>query len=245
MSSFAACPRAARRPAELEVLKQRSAGVGLTIDARFYANQNLEGTIETVEESDLYLEAGAEGDDPVFDWRQVFGNEDPVEVEIGIGKGRFIIDAAQRRPQVNFVGIEWAAKYLRLAHGRAHKRGLDNIRLLRCDAREFIECCVASQSLQAVHLYFPDPWPKKRHHKRRLFNRPFAVEVERVLIPGGALWLATDHEDYYRVMEEVLGHSHGLQEVEGVEWTGARTNYEEKYIGQGKTIFRKVLKKNK
>lgn len=188
----------------------------------------------------LPLEGGA---DPVLDWKRVFGDANPVELEVGIGKGRFLIDAAQRLPSHNFLGIEWAAKYLRLAHQRAQKRGLENIRFVRGDAREFVEQCVASASLAALHVYFPDPWPKKRHHKRRLFNREFLHETERVLQTGGRLWLATDHGDYFAAMLEVLQESRRLRLVEGAEWEGAQTNYEVKYLERGIEINRRVFEK--
>jgi tRNA (guanine-N7-)-methyltransferase len=180
--------------------------------------------------------------DPVLDWTEIFGNGHPVELEIGIGKGRYLIDAAQHCPEVNFVGIEWAAKYLRLALGRSQRRGLRNLRLAHVDAREFVEFFVAAESLRAVHLYFPDPWPKKRHHKRRLFDEEFLDEVERVLCPGGWFWLATDHAEYWSVMMELLDRRPGLVPVEA-EWSGAATNYEAKYLTEGREIFRQVLEK--
>ena len=180
--------------------------------------------------------------DPTLDWRGIFGDDQPVEIELGIGKGRFMLDAAERLAEVNFVGVEWAAKYLRLARHRAVRRKLDNVRFVRTDAREFVEFFVPATSVQAYHLYFPDPWPKKRHHKRRLFNEEFLREVERTLDQGGQLWLATDFADYFDVMLEVLEMSQCLEEVEA-EWLGAKTNYEEKYLAQGKPIYRRVLKK--
>ncbi|MBI2504945.1 MAG: tRNA (guanosine(46)-N7)-methyltransferase TrmB [Candidatus Latescibacteria bacterium] len=189
----------------------------------------------------LRLEEPAEKD-PVFDWEVVFGDCQPVEIEIGIGKGRFIIAAAQAQPQVNFVGIEWAAKYLRIALERSQKRRLHNVRLVRADAREFVEFFVPAASVSAFHLYFPDPWPKKRHHKRRLFNAPFLDEVARTLVPEGRLWLATDHEDYFAAMQEVLAADLRFREVEA-DWAGVKTNYEEKYLKAGKPIYRRVMAK--
>lgn len=201
--------------------------------------------METEELDSLLLELGGATDrDPVLNWQELFGNGYPVEIEIGIGKGRFLIDAAQRLPQVNFVGIEWASKYLRIAHTRSLKRRLCNVRLVRADAREFVEFFVPTESLQAIHIYFPDPWPKKRHHKRRLFNEGFLREVERTLNVGGMLWLATDYVEYFEVMLEVLEGSSCLVEVEE-EWQGVRTNYEEKYMVQGKLIYRLILEKQR
>jgi tRNA (guanine-N7-)-methyltransferase len=139
---------------------------------------------EALPELLLKLEEPAE-QDPVLDWEAVFGNRQPVEIEIGIGKGRYLIAAAQAQPQTNFVGVEWASKYLRIALDRGQKRRLSNLRLVRADAREFVEFFVPAASARAFHLYFPDPWPKKRHHKRRLFNASFLNEVARALEPGG------------------------------------------------------------
>lgn len=187
----------------------------------------------------LKLEEPAE-QDPVFDWEAVFGNRRPVEIEVGIGKGRYLIAAAQAQPQTNFIGIEWAAKYLRIALERSQKRRLFNLRLVRADAREFVEFFVPSASVRAFHLYFPDPWPKKRHHKRRLFNAAFLDEVARTLEPGGRLWLATDHGDYFAAMQEVLAADCRFREVEA-DWGAVKTNYEEKYLRAGKPILRRVV----
>ena len=178
--------------------------------------------------------------DSMVDLVSMFGNTRPVEIEIGIGKGRFLIDAAKRDSNSNFLGIEWAIKYLRIAHKRTLNANLSNIRFLRADAREFVEFFLPSNSVQAYHIYFPDPWPKKRHHKRRLINTEFRVEVERTLCAGGRVWLATDHQDYFEVIMEVFEDSLILEPVE-VAWEGTRTNYERKYMDEGKLIFRQVF----
>ena len=179
-------------------------------------------------------------DDPVLDFEHLFGNGNDVEVELGIGKGRFLIDAAQRHVDRNYFGVEWASKYLRIAHQRCLKRRLSNVRLARADAREFVEFFLPAGSIRAYHIYFPDPWPKKRHHKRRLVNREFIAEIERSLTTGGRLWIATDHVEYFEVMLEVLKAFPQLREVEA-EWEGVPTNYEEKYLARGVGINRKVV----
>ena len=181
-----------------------------------------------------------EKSDSMVDLASIFGNAGPVEIEIGIGKGRFLIDTAKRDSNSNFLGIEWAMKYLRIAHRRTLNANLSNIRFLRGDAREFVEFFLPSNSVQAYHIYFPDPWPKKRHHKRRLINTEFRIEVERTLCAGGQVWLATDHQDYFEVMMEVFEDSLILEPVE-VAWEGTRTNYEQKYMDEGKLIFRQVF----
>ncbi|MBM3279474.1 MAG: tRNA (guanosine(46)-N7)-methyltransferase TrmB [Candidatus Handelsmanbacteria bacterium] len=179
--------------------------------------------------------------DPVLDWAQVFGNGQPVEIEIGIGKGRYLLAAAGARPETNFVGVEWAAKYLRIALERGRKRRLGgNLRLVRADAREFVEFFVPAASVRAFHVYFPDPWPKKRHHKRRLINPAFLAEVARTLAPGGLLWLATDHEEYFAAMQEALATASRFRDA-AAEWGEVKTNYEEKYLRAGKPIYRQVV----
>ena len=191
---------------------------------------------------DLLLQLDDERDEAMLEWGAIFGNAHPVEIEIGIGKGRFLLDAAERNQTINYLGIERAAKYLRIAHTRGVRRQLQNIRFARVEAREFIEFFVPRESVLAYHIYFPDPWPKKRHHKRRLFNAEFLAEIERTLLVGGLLWLATDHQEYFQVMEEVLATSSCLVETEA-DWPEVKTNYEDKYVAEGKIINRIAVKK--
>ena len=181
--------------------------------------------------------------DPVLDLESRFGNSHPVELELGIGKGRFLLDAALQHPEVNYIGVEQAVKYLRLAHARALRRGCINLRFVHGDAREFVEFFLAGASVRAIHIYFPDPWPKKRHHKRRLLDDAFLAEAERVLTPGGRLWLATDHDGYFESILEVLERFRDLLVPVEAEWEGVSTNYEDKFVGQGKPIHRRVLEK--
>lgn len=183
------------------------------------------------------------GQDPVLDLAAQFGNPRPVELELGIGKGRFLLDAAVRHPGVNYIGVEQASKYLRLAHARALRRGCANLRFVHGDAREFVEFFLAAASISAIHVYFPDPWPKKRHHKRRLLDEAFLVEAERILIPGGRLWIATDHDGYFEAILEALDPFGSLLLPVEAVWDGATTNYEDKFVDQGRPIHRRVLEK--
>ena len=130
-----------------------------------------------------------------FAWNQLFPVEQPVEVEIGIGKGRFLLEAAERRPQINHLGVEWANKYLRFAESRAQRRELENIRFVRIDAREMM-ASIPARSVQAFYVFYPDPWPKKRHHKRRIVQASFLALCADRLIAGGSLHVATDWANY-------------------------------------------------
>lgn len=201
-------------------------------------HMNAESTsllIPLVDESD---------DDPILDLDGLFPTAQPVEIELGFGKGRFLLDAATRRRQHNFIGVEVAGKYLRLAHERACRRQLDNLRFVHGDAREFVEFFLPAESVHAAHVYFPDPWPKKKHHKRRLLDTEFLLEAWRVLEPGGHLWIATDHDDYFEAILEALDPFEGNQvDVVEATWDGPTTNYEDKFVRRGSSIHRRVLRK--
>jgi tRNA (guanine-N7-)-methyltransferase len=138
-----------------------------------------------------------------FVWTELFPVDRPVEVEIGIGKGRFLLEAAEKRPEINHLGVEWANKYLRFAESRAQRRGLENIRFVRVDAREIMSS-IPARSVHAFYVFYPDPWPKKRHHKRRFLREDMAAELARVLVDGGKLHVATDHQDYWEALQPVF-----------------------------------------
>jgi tRNA (guanine-N7-)-methyltransferase len=184
-----------------------------------------------------------------LNWRAVFGNDHPVEVEVGFGKGLFLIQAAQACPQVNFLGIEITRKYQLFTATRLAKRALGNVRLVKADARLFLRDFVAAESCQALHVYFPDPWWKKRHLKRRVFTPEFAMEVERVLRPGGQLHVVTDVEDYFQFITDSVGRHTRLREVPPPEPKGPAhdldylTNFERKFRKEGRAIYRASYEK--
>ena len=146
-------------------------------------------------------------------------------------------------PDVDFLGIEWASKYYRHAVDRLGRWGLTNVRIIRADAAAFLRDHVPADSVGGFHIYFPDPWPKKRHHKRRFVQKDnVAMLIER-LKPGGTIQLATDHEGYFEQMQEVTSaFRRELEEIAFVRPAGATegertgTNYERKYIRDRRTI---------
>jgi tRNA (guanine-N7-)-methyltransferase len=172
----------------------------------------------------------------------LFGNTGPVEVEIGSGKGRFLLEQAAGRGDTNFLGLEWSLKYLRIARERAERRGLTNFRLLRADARHVIADLIPDDSVARVHVYCPDPWPKKRHRKRRFFGPGTARHLERILAPGGHLHVSTDVDDYFEEIRGLLAEHTGLAETDDplfpIELTEGRTSYEVKYVQAGRRIHR-------
>ena len=135
---------------------------------------------------------------PVFDSAALFGREAPLEVEVGSGKGLFLAGASQLYPDQNFLGIEIAYKYARFAAARLAKLESSNAIVVCGDGLALFNKWIPDSSLAAVHVYFPDPWWKKRHRRRRVLNEAFLKDVERTLLPGGLLHFWTDVEEYFQ-----------------------------------------------
>ena len=128
----------------------------------------------------------------------------PLVLEIGSGMGETTVEIASAHPEIDFVAVEVHGPGVGSLLNAIEKKGLTNLRVIRHDAVEVLEHMVADGSLAAIHLFFPDPWPKKRHHKRRLVQPGFAALAARKLAPGGVLHAATDWPDYAQWMEEVF-----------------------------------------
>jgi tRNA (guanine-N7-)-methyltransferase len=184
-----------------------------------------------------------QGDSPVS-WGEAFGNDHPVALEVGSGKGLFLANAASAQPGWNFVGVELSRKYARRAAERVAKKRLANVRVVAGDARLFLGRFVPPASLAAVHVYFPDPWWKARHKKRRVFSEPLVVDIERALRPGGELGVATDVEEYFGVIRGLVADHPRFQE-QPIPEPGTPehdldylTNFERKYRIEGRPIYR-------
>lgn len=180
----------------------------------------------------------------VLSWGQVFGNDRPVEIEVGFGKGLHLMTAGAARPETNYLGIEIVRKYQLFAATRLAQRELGNVRVACTDARPFLRDWVAAGSVARVHLYFPDPWWKKRHHKRRVFTPEFAAACERVLRLGGELLVVTDVADYATMVRETAAGHTGLAEADPpAEHQPSHdldylTHFERKFRQEGRPIHR-------
>ncbi len=171
-------------------------------------------------------------------WEELFGRPDPPEIEIGAGKGRFLLEMAGLHPERSLLGVERAAKYHNMVCHRAARRGVGNIRMLRTTAEDLFFRLLRPASVARIHVYFPDPWPKKRHHKRRLFRTETVEAMARALVPGGLLLVKTDHPDYAEVIREVLGNSSFETEDPTHLFDGLpKTSYEIKYRREERPIW--------
>jgi len=181
-----------------------------------------------------------------IDFEDIFGRNGPVHIEVGSGKGTFLVTAAKAMGEVNFLGIEWANRYYKLAVDRIGRWGIGNVRIIRTDVATFLPEFVADGSVSWFHIYYPDPWPKARHNKRRFICSKNMDEILRCLAVGGVVNIATDHAEYFEQMEEVFGEQVEKGTIEMVEFTrapGARdgemvgTNFERKYIVESRKSY--------
>ena len=179
-----------------------------------------------------------------IDWAELYGNANPVELEIGMGKATFLTEQARARPLVNFFGIEWASWFWRYGSDRLRRHGCANARTVRAEALFFLREFVSDASLAVLHVYFPDPWPKSRHHKRRLIQPPFIAQATRVIAPGGRLQIVTDHQGYWEENIQPLVSAAARFTVVDYNRPGSAgegefvgTNFERKYRREGRPFY--------
>jgi len=173
----------------------------------------------------------------LLDFPKLFGNTNPVILEIGSGKGRFLIGSATERPDLNFVGIEKSLHYHRVIRDRVEKRHLANVRLINHDAFPVMQKMFADGSIAEVHIYFPDPWPRRREQKRRIIRPEALAEIRRVLAAGGSGMYVTDHRQYFdQAAPEIAQFFRAETRIPGPD-DPPRTNYEAKYRAEGRTIY--------
>jgi len=170
-----------------------------------------------------------------FVWTDLFPVAQPIEVELGSGDGSFLLEHARQHPERNFVGVERLLGRLRKPERKGRRAGLRNLRLIRLEAAYLVEYLLPAASVHALHLYFPDPWPKRKHRKHRLVNETFVNAVQRALVPGGTVYLRTDDADYFAQMQAVFGASTAFSETETPEVLRAiLTDFERNFHAQGK-----------
>jgi tRNA (guanine-N7-)-methyltransferase len=184
-----------------------------------------------------------------IDLGKLFGNNQPVEIEVGFGKGLFLVTTALARPAFNLLGVEIERKHVLFVANRLAKRAVPNVRLACADARTFLRDRLPAECAQALHVYYPDPWWKKRHHKRRLFTADFVRACERLLQPAGRLHLVTDVADYFAMAADLVAHQTCLEPVpvaapgEPTHDLDYLTNFDRKFRKEGRPIHRACWRK--
>lgn len=183
------------------------------------------------------------------DLRCLFDNDGPIELEIGCGKGGFLLRQARAHADRNYLGIEWANKFYKFAADRMARWALTNVRVMRTDARHFVIHRLEPGCLAAMHVYHPDPWPKKRHHKRRLFQPAFVEAAVRALAPGARLAIQTDHAEYFEQIRTAMKARPELEPIPfdddeyGTIGEELETNFEIKYKREGREFHRLAFRR--
>ena len=205
--------------------------------------RNVPGARETIIENQFSIQ---QPEQMKGKWHEVFQNDHPIHIEVGMGKGQFIIEMARRNPEVNYIGIEKYSSVLVRAVEKLEDFEQDNLRLIRMDA-ENIEEVFDKDEVDRIYLNFSDPWPKDRHAKRRLTSTRFLERYDNILTPEGRVMFKTDNKDLFDFSLEQVeeagwileNHTYALHHSEYNEGN-VMTEYEEKFSAKGNPICRLV-----
>lgn len=174
-----------------------------------------------------------------------FGRNAPLEIDLGCGKGRFLAARASKIPSANFIGIERKMDRVRRVEKKIHRLQLSNVRIIRVEAELFMGTLLPALCLSTLYTFYPDPWPKRRHHTRRLFSPDFMNSLARVLVPEGTVHAATDHLDYFEHIIKLVEGDPRFARVEPfVPDEEERTEFETIFLKLGfaanRISFRKI-----
>jgi tRNA (guanine-N7-)-methyltransferase len=169
-----------------------------------------------------------------IDLGRLFPADQPLEVELGSGDGSFLIQYAVQHPERNFIGVERLLGRLRKLDRKGRQAGLANVRGLRIESSYFLQYLLPAHSVEALHVYFPDPWPKRKHRRHRLINASFVLLAHKVLTTGGLVFLRTDDADYFRQMRQVFETGEGFTPSETPpELARLPTDFEREFNARG------------
>lgn len=177
-------------------------------------------------------------------WSKFWGNDKPVEIDFGCGRGLFLFNASDQNPDTNYLGLELDFKEGRRSAKRLWKKKSDNGRVIGGDGTLVLRNYIQPHSVHAVHVYFPDPWWRRKHRRRRIFTDEFVSLCSKILIPGGALHSWTDVPDYFEIIEALMDHHQDFEnQPEPAERTPQhdmdyQTSFERKKRKEGFPIFR-------
>ena len=168
------------------------------------------------------------------DLTRVFAKSQPLEVELGCGDASFLAEYAEWHPERNFIGVERLLGRIRKLDRKGRRVGLTNLRGVRIESAYFLEWLLPPHSASALHVYFPDPWPKKKHRKNRLINERFPELARAALAPVGVVYLRTDDADYFEQMQAVIAANAAFQPVETPpNLAGLPTDFETDFLAKG------------
>ena len=207
--------------------------------------RNIKGAREAIEASPYVI---LDPENYKDRWQEVFANNHPLRLEVGMGKGQFIMEQARRHPEVNFIGIEMYSSVLIRALQKMEEEGLPNLKFLRIDARTLPEC-FAPGEVDRIYLNFSDPWPKDRHAKRRLTSRQFLARYDQVLKSDGIIEFKTDNRPLFdfslEEAKEANWHinlcTYDLHHEEELMRDNIMTEYEARFSAQGNPIHKMII----
>ena len=166
----------------------------------------------------------------------MFTKVQPLELELGSGDGSFLVEYARLHPERNFLGVERLLGRLKKLDRKGRRAGLSNLVGLRIESAYLVEYLLRPASVSAIHIYFPDPWPKRKHRKNRLINEHFTAIAHRALVPGGVVYLRTDDEDYFNQMVTVFAANPSFRLAETPsELSAVLTDFERDFLARGIT----------
>ena len=174
-----------------------------------------------------------------LDWRELFGNGHPIELDLGAGDGGFALAYAQQHPGVNLLAVERLLGRIRKIEKRAVRGKLDNLRVLRLETGYTVRYLVPPASVSIAHLLFPDPWPKRRHWPRRLIQPGFVRDLAAALQPGGELRFTTDHAPYFETAQQAVAEANVLQRAPDWDWSAdPKTDFQKTFDAEGRPTWR-------
>jgi tRNA (guanine-N7-)-methyltransferase len=166
--------------------------------------------------------------------KALFTSPQPLEVELGCGDASFLVEFARQHPEKNFIGTERLLGRISKLDRKGRRAGLTNLRGVRIESSYFLQYLLPPHSAEAIHIYFPDPWPKKKHHKNRLINESFPALARTALVPDGKVFLRTDDIPYFTQMVEVFDAAKEFKKIETpAELAGLLTDFEKDFHARG------------
>jgi tRNA (guanine-N7-)-methyltransferase len=181
-----------------------------------------------------------------MDLAGIFPKPQPLEVELGCGDASFLVELARQNPERNFIGIERLLGRISKLDRKGRRAGLENLRGVRIESSYFLQFLLPPQSASALHIYFPDPWPKKRHRKNRLINENFPTLARNALVRGGMIYLRTDDMDYFAQMTEVFNADKNFEKVETPAGLAELfTDFEREFFARGIKTLRAAYQLNR